>query len=189
MECVGTEIGLRYLWYCFDVPNWLTLLVEVIVAGLLGLLFYRLTNRYYNEIKKNKNEKHVTAMHTIGNHVHIIYAIIMTLKELAAELGENGLATLNHKESKGYQLELDENTEKINELLNFYSEVLSASELEIITGLSVIVEDLAGSPILFMKESITASEVIFTKIARMTNYMPLKMNLGLTKKSDASIKW
>jgi len=49
-ECVAQ--GFAWIWNCFDVPNWLTLTVEIAVAGFLAVLFYHLTKKLGSEQKE-----------------------------------------------------------------------------------------------------------------------------------------
>lgn len=45
------------IWYCWDVPNWLTLVGEIIVAIILGYIFLRKGGKFDKELKKIRDSQ------------------------------------------------------------------------------------------------------------------------------------
>jgi len=184
-ECSVFHEFFYWIWCVFDVPNWLTLTVEVGVAIALGIIFFKFSNRYLNEMKKGKEEKRKTAIHTMGFFVLLLHTDI---KSLHASI-EHSLAQQDEYLSPNVWDSFDKymkpKIEQVNDLILLYVDNLETKEMEYIQGLVSGIQTIPRYGNTSAKNYIENLDEVFIEIARFTENKILQRTLGLIKETDS----
>lgn len=176
MVCTGNEVGwAQNVWYCWDVPNWLTLLVEVIVAGALAVLFYYLSNKYIKEIRASKKEKRNNAFAILTHHVLVISLELKQLEKNCEQTKEAQFESLSQKEKDAFAGYCEPSLEQMEKQIHLYGESLEAKELEHFQGYIRLVQLLPYTKnLVHMLERLHQIDELGRKILRITGASPDK---------------
>jgi len=183
MVCTGNEVGwAQNVWYCWDVPNWLTLVVEIVVAFVLGAIFFTKGNKYIKEVKISKKEKHDRAIYEIGVFTYLLNKSFDELQSTITELISNG----HHNMSKeAWELFIDKNKlflDEMAKLLSVYAESLEPREIQLCRTLNVEIQAVYNHGLPVVVQKIAKMKETLKEIAKFSNFHELKNKLGVDEK-------
>ena len=130
--------NLDWLWNCYDVPNWLTLVVEIAVAGFLAVVFYRLSNKWTKKQEQLQNYQKWAGEMALSFLLMEIMRLTNVMEENYEDAITNGSNEVSQQEFDKWLNYQKEQQSKLKDILLIYAHNFDGST-------SYFINDLANN--------------------------------------------
>ena len=160
MNDCSTLHNLDWLWYCYDVPNWLTLVVEIAVAVILAGIFYCLSNKWIKKQEELQNSQKWVGEIALSEVLMEIMRLTNVMEENYGDVITNGSNVVTQQEFDKWLNYHEAQKSRLREILLIFSQNFEGPT-------SYFVNDLANNLTKFTPIASLENDILIKDIRKL----------------------